>query len=243
MSWNNWKSSRVNKILLSLILILAAVFLVLTDVGLIPDVGTHLSVWEILVGALFGFFALRGLVLQRPLRTMTSLTILFFVFQDELAYLLGRQDGKLLSAWVVLLAAALITVGWGGLLGAKKRKWRAKLDEKLNLHIGNTNGKGHALGSTSVYVDAKNLGVYWVENVLGEYDLFVENPEAYTGDGTIEIDNKLGEVTLHIPRDWNVRIEVDNKLGEVNVTKGNGNGPLLTITGSNSLGEITIARF
>lgn len=219
-----WKHKRTTKIFFAIGVILLAVVLILSDIGIIPGVGEYLSVWEILLSVVLIFCMGQGLIEGSPWQTMIPLTVLFCTFQDELAQLVGYREEKFVSTGVVILAALLVAIGWSGLRG----QWKKKSSGRF--------------GDAAVYVDAKDLGTYRVDNKLGSYDLFVENPEAYAGDGTIEVDNKLGSVTIHIPRDWSVLVEMDNKLGSVDLRGGNGNGPRLTVSGENKLGEVEIVR-
>jgi predicted membrane protein len=180
------------------------------------------------------------------------------IIEKNIAKLCGFESENIIHNGLVLLAALLLTMGFGMLFSTKRRK-RKKHGYTVTYDINKDHGSddsddsdgegktrhfsaGGSLASHTVYVDCKNFCPSAVENNLGACVVYFENVEEYAGNKTLRIDNNLGAMTINVPSAWHVVTSIDNNLGDVKVPANEaGEGaPALFIEGDNNLGAISI---
>lgn len=179
-----------------IVLIGAAVLLILNGIGV--NLGYGISVWRIILGTLCVAWVVVTIVELRFTDLPFPFAFLFIIFEPTIAHALGREDNKLISTWIVLLAALLLTVGLKAIFSGKIRKTSS-------------------IGSKTLYFDAADLESAEIKDNAGSVQAYITNKEAYTGDGTIVIRDNLGKITLHIPSNWNVTVNSRDNLGKVSV--------------------------
>ncbi|MBR5743396.1 MAG: hypothetical protein IKX85_06285 [Clostridia bacterium] len=203
-----------------LVLILAAAALILDGAGV--SFGAGITALHIVGGILLLAWLVTVIVKGRFWGVFFPLAFLFMLFEAPLAGLLGREDPNIISNWLVLLAALLLTVGFRLLFRRRKTG-------------------GMSVGSRTLYLDGGDLSDVRISENLGQVNVYVTNPERYTGGGKITVSENLGQVVLHIPGDWFVRTESRENLGAVSV-------PVQTYTGGKeillyareNLGQVTV---
>ena len=230
------------KIFFGLALILAAVLLVLDALGIAMPWMTlvgEVSWFALLIGLLLVAFIIASLSQGKLSQIFFPIAILFWMFEENIATLMGRETSDLLDNRLVLLVAILFTVGFAIIESAFRRRRRSGGHFSYG-HSGSERGGG-SLGSSVVYVDAESMRPGVVENNLGACAVRFENVERYPGDGVLRVENNLGAMTVHVPEGWRVEVHVENNLGSVSAPRGgDGDGPLLTVSGENNLGALTV---
>ena len=202
-----------------LILILAAAALILDGAGISFGMGfTALHVvGGILLLAWLGTELFRGKIWN----IFFPLAFLFMLFEGFLAGLLGREDPNLISNWIVLLAALLLTIGSRLLFRREK--------------------KGIAMGDRALYLDGGELEDVRISENLGKVNVYIVNPERYEGEGRITVQENLGQVVIHLPEDWFVKSEVRETIGAVNVPTQTWNGgKVIVLSVRENIGEIRV---
>ncbi len=194
----NWKSK--NSIFWGIVLIGAAVMLILQGVGV--KLGYGISAWRIILGALCLAWLIDRLIERHFTEIVFPLAFIFLIFESPIAYALGRaeDDLDLISNWIVLLAALLLTIGLKSIV--PEREGRRSFDR---------------LGSSTVYLDAADLAGASIHDHMGTVQAFITNRQNYQNGGLINIHNNMGSVKLHIPREWTVTVNTHDNLGRVNV--------------------------
>ncbi|MBQ7669121.1 MAG: hypothetical protein IJS45_00190 [Clostridia bacterium] len=180
-----------------IVLIGAAVLLILNGIGV--NLGYGLSVWRIILGTLCLAWIVTTIVELRFTDLPFPFAFLFIIFEPTIAHALGREDNKLISTWIVLLAALLLTIGLKAIFSGKVKKGVS------------------SVGSKTLYFDGSDLVTAEIRDNAGSVQAYVTNKESYPGDGTIVICDNLGKITLHIPSDWNVTVNSHDNLGKVSV--------------------------
>lgn len=230
------------KIFWGLTLILIAVVLILDAVGVAAPLRSafgEVSWIKLVLGVLLVSFILASLVKGSFARIFFPLAILFWIFEENIAFYLGADSEDLIDNWIVLLIALLFTVGVSTLQSALQRRTR-----HTNHAVWGSAGSecaGGSLGSTTVYVDAEVMRPNVIENNLGSCTVWFENTDRYGGGGVLSVENNLGAMTVHVPEGWIVDVHVENNLGALSVPDSDGaEGPRLTVKGENNLGAMTI---
>lgn len=104
------------------------------------------------------------------------------------------------------------------------------------------------LSSKSFFIDATNFTYASVSCDKGNVELMFRNTDSYTGGGTLEVTNSLGNTEIYIPHNWDVNYSVSTELGSEEVPQnpdleeGAEPRPVINITGTNRLGNLDIIR-
>ena len=166
------------------------------------------------------------------------LAFLFLLFEKYIAEWIGSDDKNLVSNWVVLFAALLLSSGTA--LLRPKRLFRPSVKVEDNDAARNHRA---SFGSSTVYIDCTDFVTEKVRNELGACQVFSSNIEQYRGDGTLVVSNELGSMKIHVPAAWKISSSVINDLGFLSEPEeSTDDAPILYIRGKNELGNITIVR-
>lgn len=226
------------RIFCGIALILVAVILIL-DVFHVFDplsalVG-RISAWALLGGALLIAFIVHSLMKGRVSHVFIPLALLAILFEGNLSMLVGAVTPDIFDDWTLILIAVLFTAGFHILLSPFRRKHTETSVTPRRNHAGGT------LGHSAIYIDSETLHPDYVENTLGSCEIYFENVTAFHGGASLYLDNKLGSLTLHVPRTWLVHNDIENTLGGITLPeKQDENAPILTLCGRNQLGSITV---
>ena len=226
------------KLFLGVGLILVAVFLILDALGVtapLTELIGEVSAFALCAGLVLTVFAFTSLIRWEPLNVILSLALLFMIFEKNIAVLCGRAEEDLINNWMLLLIAFLLGTGIRMLFPKRKFHWSVRTEEREDTR------ESHSLGSSTVYVDSATMTPSNVENNIGSCKVYFENPEGYTGNGVLYVENNLGSLVICVPQSWDVRVDVENNLGSVKTpNETHDELPILTIKGENNLGEVTV---
>ena len=217
------------------VLILAAVVLIMNGVGI--EFGYGITPWRIIAGVLLAAWLIYEIVRLKFTDLFFPLAFLFIVFQSPLANALNMESDTIVSPWIILLAALLLTVGFKMIFKPK--------------HIININGKdipfenakdlGGKVGSETLYLDASDLSNVVIRDHIGTSQIYISNRESYDGNGKITVCDNLGLVVLHIPNEWNVVTHSSDNLGKITIPpheSENAKSILLVVT--DNLGKVEV---
>lgn len=228
MSENKKKSrSAGDRIFWGLILILSATLIIFdaTSIGL--GFLSGISVIRIILGILCLAWAISEIIKLRLSHIFFPLAFIFMLFQDKIAEFSGNE--KIMSNWVVLLCALLLTIGTS--LIFKSPKTVTKSSESKSKHF---------IGNYARYIDITESDHFFVDNNMGKTEVFFSNIDNYLGNATLEIENNMGNTVVYIPNGINAYCNIENSFGSVTVPVEERIGKTLNITGKNSLGNVEI---
>ncbi|MBR0303536.1 MAG: hypothetical protein IJQ80_06775 [Clostridia bacterium] len=191
-------SNRRSKVFWGIVLIGAAVFLILDGLGV--SFGLELSFWKIALGVLCLSWFAEQIAEGNIGGVIFSLAFLFLIFESTIANAIGRPDGNLISNWLVLLAALLLTIGFKAILPKK------------------SGGKKFVnIGAKTIMLDGAELSDAVISNNVGPNDVYITNTEAYTYDGKITITDNVGRTRLYLPKTWHVILEATDNIGKIDM--------------------------
>lgn len=179
-------------------LIGAAVFIVLGGLGI--DLGNGINFWTVLLGLLCLTWLVGNIAEGSIPGLVFPLAFLFLIFEPTIAGAMGREDPDIISNWIVILAALLLTIGLKVLIPGK--------------HGGK---KFIEIGSKTVMLDGADLSGAEISDNIGPTDVYITNTEAYTGGGHITISDNVGKVRLYLPKNWNAVLTVEDNIGKIDV--------------------------
>lgn len=230
------KGIKTGGIFWGVLLILSAVLLVVDGLGI--SLGIYeISAWQIIIGVLFVAWAVKGALSRSAANVVFPLAFLFMLFEGHIARAVGAQSDNLISNWIVLLSALLLTIGLKILIpGRMVKKLRS-----AGTYEYSKGGVENAMGHNTAYVDAKDLGTFNVENAMGRMDVYIENADMYAGGGCINVENAAGQTVVYVPADWHIELSTDCAMGSVsNRTKANPNGKVLYVRCECAVGSVEI---
>ena len=229
MKHRNFKS-----VIWGIALLLVAAALILESLGVLTVLSDFAGGISLPILLLAMIFLCIGIINCRrhPYNFVWYLTWLFLLFENNIAYLCGREDPNLINNWVVLLCALLVYISLHLLFGKHPRKWNWQW-----------NGKDKFInGSNTVYIDCASFEHKHVENDLGATDVYFTNAEQYTGGKTLQVENNLGQTTINIPAVWTISMDTESNLGQIDGPDGYGTpgGPILHLNIENNLGHVSV---
>ena len=229
------KKIRTSGVFWGIVLIAAAVLLILDSLA--PAIGLpDLPFIRIGISAVLLAWAVKEVVKGNVKGIVFPLAFIFIVMQTNISLWCGLGGERIISAWIVLLAALLLYVGVS-LIFRKSRK-RARI-----ISTAGTEKMHESSLTTSVrYIDAAILGTVSLENNLGSLTVYIENGEAYSGGGVIRIENNIGTVEIYVPETWKVIDDIENSLGSINNSTVSCTGAVLTVKGENNIGKVRICN-
>lgn len=222
-------------------LLLVAVLLILNLFGITLGLPAGTSLWRVLLSALCLTWMANELVRLRIPGIFFPLAFAYYFLMAEINGLLGITTE--VSIWLLMLIALLLSIGSAMLM---PRYWYTKRIRKVKDDIKGTvnhatNGKMPG-GRNVCYVDCSEVFHETVENNLGLCEIFFTNVLRYPGGGTVSIENNLGRLVLHVPKDWVVVPAIENSMGSVSVPhkESTENAKVLHLTGENNLGSMEV---
>ena len=227
--------------------IIFAILLTLSSFGVTINIFNAIPLWKIFLTVMFLYWSVEQIVKKHFSQAIFPIVFIFMVLEDEFAALLQIKGGDIAPWWGFLLVGALLTIGVSML--TKNSKFIIipgddyKTFFKINKNERKQDGK---ISSNTTYIDCsikenQPLNEH-IENNIGSHSIYFVNTEAYVGNGTLNVDNDIGAVTIYIPNNWIIINKVDNSLGVVKIPKpeNSENKKVLYLTGDNNLGSITV---
>lgn len=225
------KSKKAGKIFWGVFLLLAAVFLVVSRLGYLKEVGV--------VSILFAIFwvavLIEGIVRLSFGKMLFSVAFLCIIFDEPLGI-------TAITPWTVLAAALLGTIGLNMIFRRKKHfhyeyhyenDWGKKkedqvIDVEAEMVGDQENGgqKGQSqdggyvhletnFGSAVKYVNSENFEQADLECSFGSMKVYFDNAIIQKGHAVIHLDVSFGAIELYLPRKWTVINNTDNAFGGV----------------------------
>ncbi|MGM9632654.1 MAG: hypothetical protein ACI3XL_06150 [Eubacteriales bacterium] len=224
----------MSKLFWGLGLVVLAVLLVLDATGVLAPIFASvggITAWQIIAGVAILAFLLSRLFKGNIVWIFIPLSLLFMVFEKNVAFMLGRAGEDIVSNWILLLASLLITMGMAILL--PKRKWGFSFfssDDDKNV------GK-----SKTYYIDCNDFTSKNIENNMGSCTVRFENTSAYKGGGALHVENNMGSLVVNVPHEWHVSTNIENNMGSFDCRKhGDPDGPTIIVEGENNMGSLKI---
>ena len=215
------------------ILILIALYIVVSSVGLLPK----LPVVKIVFTILFAAWAIKGLCTLSSFEFFVPVGILGCMYQKAL----GIES---LVPWPWWLAMILLVIGFDMVLKNVKKsyaKYSGKVDNSAD---GAYVSVKNMFSETSKYVNSTNFSSADIDNKFGQTNVYFNNAIMPAGaNGSINIENSFGETNIYVPGTWRAEIIRNATFGEVNV-HGQGNNDMdahfIVIKADCTFGEINI---
>lgn len=175
----------------------------------------------------------KGIIGKRFYTIPIPLTVLFLLFEENIAKCAGVDSGDLISNWIVILAAILIFIGLAFITFFYDHNDEDSEEVKAT--------KNNVSASVK-YINCHDFVHETVECNMGSSKVFFSNASEYEGDATLKLNCNMGSIVVCVPADWDVDAKIDNHMGSVKVDD---NTPIegakkLRIVGENNMGAVHV---
>ena len=227
-----------DKIFWGVLLILGAVFILVSRLGYLQDVNVFTLFFAVFLAACF----VKSLLHMQFTGMLFSLAFLAIIFDDELGI-------TAITPWPVLYAAVLGSIGLGMIFHkhpnychSYKHKEFEENCETVDVEDGSKISYGTSFGSSIKYVNSDDFKQANLDCSFGAMKVYFDNAVIQSGSAVINLRVSFSGVELYIPKEWKIVNRAGVSLGAI--TEKNrpqpGETPVVTITGSVSFGGVDI---
>lgn len=237
-----------------IILVLAAVSLVVSQLGLVEGVGA----FSVVFGIFFLAMLIQGIVRRSFGTILFAIAFLCIVFDEPLGI-------EAITPWTVLGAALLGTIGlnmvfkrkkhyhfyadWSEEKAGRKSGDRYVDSEVVDEEERETDGLSgsriffrNSFGEAVKYVNSDNFEFASLECSFGAMKVYFDNAVIQNGSATIDLDVSFGGVELFFPKEWKIVDHTDTSFSGVEEKNGSrsAGSPVVTLTGDINFSGVTI---
>ncbi len=210
---------RRHKILTGFVLIGVAVVMMMSAMGILPDIPW----FKLLCAIWIGSWTMKALVDRDFFGVMMSASIIAWMFEKEL-------DIEHLAPFPLCVAAALLGIGLNMVFGKRKRMIHINYRDGEDWKDGNfedfrneewQDGRTVVLennfNSTNKYVNSAAFSNAKLENNFGSANVYFNNATIYGKEAVVELENNFGQMNIYLPNTWRASISQESAFGRINV--------------------------
>lgn len=204
---------RKQKIFWGIFFIVAALLIIISKLGLMPDVG----VFSIFATIILLWLFIQGLKHVNFYEIMFAIAFLCIIYDEPLGI-------EALTPWTVLTAALLLSIGLSMLFHSKR-----KYHHNVNISGKNHNSFGESseqfsdeslvcennFGAIIRYVNSNNFRDAHLENNFGSLTVYFDNAIIQGDSAQVSIENSFGATALYIPKEWKVVTNLEHSFGSI----------------------------
>ncbi len=233
------RRGRLKSIVWGLLLIVSAVFIVLSVMGHIDNIGPVKTVFTIL----FAGIAITSLIDLNFFGVFFPMAFVGMIYDSQLGI-------EKLTPWPILGIALLLTIGFSLIFKKKDhcfhRDYSCGNEEyvvDMDIEDGEVIDCNAEFNGTVKYINSQNLKKINVKSAFGGVKLYLDGSEIPSKTAEINLNVSFGGVELYIPRNWDVKIQGTASFGSIeekNKPLVNENSPVLYLTGSVKFSGVVI---
>ncbi len=240
------------KVFWGVFLILAAAFLVVSQLGFLEGV----SVASVLFTIFWAAILVQGIFSRSFGKILFSIAFICIIYDKQLGI-------EAITPGTVLVAALFGTIGLNMIFRRKrhydyKSTWKEEafkketvididgLEDVTTEEKETSNGSkiyfSARFGAAEKYVNSDCFTYACLECSFGDMKVFFDNARIPGNEAVIELNVSFGGVELYVPREWNVIDHTDTQFGgveEKNRCRTDGS-PVVTLTGDINFSGVTI---
>jgi len=241
------------KIFFGLFFVFAAGFVIISPSASLGGIG----VWNLMFTIFSMALLIDGIAKFSPFKILISLAFLGIIYAEQL----GIEQ---ITPWPILFAAVLLSIGLSIIFG-RRRPWFTFYTGGRNFYQDNNNyqheytAEHHdssdnsddvncsvSFGKSNKYLQSGNLKSAYLSCNFGELNVYFENAALNSSGAKVTADCSFGEISLYIPRGWNVQNNIHTSIGsvgdveEANHHNRNTTGPDLKLVGNVHFGNVKI---
>lgn len=231
---------RKEKIFWGVFFIAAAIFLIVSNFGLLPNIG----IFKLIVTVFLASILIKSIVKVNFGGILFPLAFICMLYDHELGI-------TAITPWPVLGAAILGTIGLSMLFRGRRKNWyyyegekksREEFEKIINEEDGNRVFFRNRFGASTKYINSDNFEFAQLESSFGGMKVYFDNAVIQKGNATVQMDVNFSGVEMYIPSTWTVINQLHSTFGGVEEKgKNNSTGmPTLTLLGDVEFSGVTI---
>lgn len=210
---------RRHKILIGFAFIGVAIVMMMSAMGLLPDIPW----FKLLCAIWIGSWTMKSLVSRDFFGMMMSASIIAWMFEEELRI-------EHLAPFPLCIAAALLGIGLNMIFGKNKKvihvnyrdgeNWKEGSFEDIRSEEwqdGRTVVLENNFNSTNKYVNAAAFSSANLENNFGSANVYFNNATIYEKEAVVTLENNFGQMNIYFPNTWRASISQESAFGRVNI--------------------------
>lgn len=217
-----------NKKIYGLFLMVIAIFILISNWFTDLFGSFKIIVWSII----FLFFLVRGLIKSSWLMSSISAFLLINMY-NEIYHFLPFSTGVLIVILIIFF------IGYSLFFG----KMQFYPNKKIFIYNGSQKygDVNTSFSSETKYINDKEIEKFTISTTFSESKLYFDNADLKNDSAVFDVEVKLGNVTLFVPRNWEVINELRVVMGEVKQNPSNDfKTKKVYLRGKVSLGTIQI---
>lgn len=221
-----------------LVLILLAVYLIVSRLGFWPNFPFFTVVFTIV----FGYGVINGIAKRSFVQSIMSLAILGCIYDKQLHI-------EPITPWILLISALLISAGLEMIFKNIKKKnaygntYHFSTEKTTDFVDGDYVRCENTFGSTCKYINSEHFTDANIENTFGTLNVYFDNAIMANGTCNVKVENTFGETNLYFPKTWRVDCQQSAAFGDIKF-RGQGSldadAPLVRLNAEASFGSIQI---
>ena len=225
---------RNRKVFSGIMLILLAVVLMGSAMGIIPDIPW----FKIIISTFFAAGALKGFVRRDFFAMIMSISMIVWIFDEEL-----KIDH--LAPFPLLIAAACLGIGLNMIIGRKHLHEDISFDHVHSEHW--QDGRHVSLENNfnvvNKYVNSAAFSSAKLENNFGSANIYFNNAVIANGEAKVELNNNFGKMNIYLPNTWRMKLTQDAAFGNIAVfgePNRDMDAPVVVIQAESNFGSLNI---
>lgn len=197
------------KIFWGLIFILVAVYLIVSRIYELPQIG----IWSIILTIAFVALVIKGIGERNFYEILFGIAFLCCIYDKWLGI-------EKLTPWPVLGAALFGSIGLS-MIFRKKRTWNVEGSRgEFRSTSSNENDGEHIFcennfGSSIKYINSDNFCSARLNNDFGTLTVYFDNAIIQSGTAYVEVSCDCGTTNLYIPKQWKVVNDLARSFGTI----------------------------
>jgi predicted membrane protein len=224
-----------------LFFLLAAVFVLASQIGAFGEIGALSILATFLAGAL----CIHSAVRRNFFGAFFSLALIYLIYQKPLHL-------YQFSFWLLFLVVILASIGCGILFGGHRWYNNCNWHGNSHKHIGpsseniddNSPSAEVSFQSASKYLHSDALKEGWFSSSFGKLEVFFDQARLAPEGAEIHVECSFGSLELYLPRGWDVTDHVETSFGsvesDIRSNRPDADAPRLTVTGEVAFGSLMI---
>lgn len=227
---------RKEKLFWGLALVFGAIFLILSELGFVPDI----NIFSMLLTIFLIIVILKSTVKMEFSGILFPIAILCIMYDRELGI-------EAITPWTVLMAALLGSIGLSMIFPQKSHykrdgSWNYGKYEKVDMADNGYVKIENSFGTLIKYVDTDMFVRADLKSSLGSMKVYFDKVQMQAESAIINVDASFAGIQIYIPKTWRVENQTRSSFGGVD--EKNMSDPITTntiiITGNMSFSGVEI---
>ncbi len=221
-----------------LVLILIAVYMIVSRLGFLPE----FSFFTILFTILFGALVIDGCMNRNIYEMLLPAAGILCLYDD----MLGIEE---ITPWPILIAALLCSIGIHIIFKDvfKKKKHSKHCNHMTGSVEQSEDGSeiyvSNNFNELSKYVNTDRFASAEISNSFGQCNVYFDNAILQSSTAHVTISNSFGETRVYFPRTWKIELKQKSAFGGIKI-HGNSTAdslsPVIYVDAECNFGEINL---